>query len=280
MNIGIVGLGLMGSAIAERLAAQGFAVLGWNRSDKTIDNLPMASSWDALLAHSDCLILTLSDAQAIQERFFSASTPLDDKLLLQMGTIGPDQSRHFDQQTSERGGRWLEAPVLGSLPEARNGTLIVMAGGRPEDYQRAGPVLNALSNQCRRVGEVGQGAALKLAMNQLIGGLTTAFASSLKLVQAEGLDSNDFMDLLRASALYAPTFDKKLNKMLDQDYVKANFPLKHLAKDMALFSDAAQAHELNTDVTQAILRLLQTGLKMGHGNDDYSALAEGIVSDP
>jgi len=271
----------MGTAIAGRLHTQGFTVAGWNRSQRSPDamaDLGIATATDADIASAaDVLVLTLSDAEAIAQTLFQEpGFDLEGKLVVQMGTILPSQSRDLEARIVQAGGTYLEAPVLGSLPEARSGRLIVMAGGNAEAYDRGLPLLRALSESPRLIGGTGKGAALKLAMNQLIAGLTAAFSASLGLVRAEDIDVAVFMELLRGSALYAPTFDKKLAKMLEHDYARPNFPLKHLIKDSRLFERAADEHGIDTRVIDALAELFEAGARAGHADEDYSSLYEVV----
>jgi len=283
MNIALLGLGLMGLPIALRLQQQGFDVTGWNRSEAprqraAAAGLGVSADLSAALAPADLVILTLSDAAAVEQVLFPSDEmlPLAGKMLLQMGTIAPDESRALAAQAAAAGAGYLEAPVLGSIPEARAGRLIIMAGGDEALYQRCLPLLQQLGQAPQRIGDVGQGAALKLAMNQLIASLTGGFSLSLGLVQAEGIQVEQFMSLLRASALYAPTFDKKLGKMLGHDYANPNFPLKHLLKDVRLFCQVAERNGIDTALPQAMESLLELGQRQGHGDDDYSALYEAV----
>jgi 3-hydroxyisobutyrate dehydrogenase len=152
-----------------------------------------------------------------------------------------------------------------------------MAAGELALYERCLPIFEALSEKPQRIGEVGQGAALKLAMNQLIAGLTATFAYSLGLVRDEGIDVEQFMALLRTSALYAPTFDKKLDKYLAHDYGKANFPLKHLLKDVALFRQVAEHSSADTAPLAALESVFARAVQHGLGELDYSAIYEALV---
>lgn len=285
MKIAQLGLGLMGVPIALRLQQQGFDITGWNRGETALiaareSGLAVNHDLDATLQSTDLLILTLSDRQAIEAVLFPSdhNLSLAGKLILQMGTIGPEESRQIAKRCAGAGADYLEAPVLGSIPEARSGSLIIMAGGSEADFQRALPLLNALGEAPELVGQVGQGAALKLAMNQLIASLTTGFSLSLGLVRSEGLDVDRFMNLLRSSALYAPTFDKKLGKMLTHDYANPNFPLKHLIKDVALFRRVAEENGIDASVPAAQLDLFQQGEEAGLGDQDYSSLYEVVNS--
>jgi 3-hydroxyisobutyrate dehydrogenase len=280
MNVAVIGLGLMGIPVALRLAERDYHVVAWNRGEekrkKAEDQgVDVIASLARVIDESDCLLLTLSDYSAIIDTLLSQdiSRLLSGKTVVQMGTIAPEESRSLERRLAEHGVRYLEAPVLGSIPEARAGTLIIMAGGADDLFQQVLPLLTSLGPEPALVGGVGQGAALKLAMNQLIASLTTGFSLSLGLVRSEGLDVERFMELLRTSALYAPTFDKKLGKMLDHDYANPNFPLKHLLKDVALFNRVAGQVGIDSRTTAAIEGMLTEGVDE-LGEEDYSALYE------
>ena len=284
MKLAVLGLGLMGSEIALRLLRQGFDVTGWNRSQERAraladQGLPIAATPAAAAAGAEALILVLSDASAIRQTLFQGDAPPDLKgrICIQMGTIAPVESRDLAESVARAGGSYLEAPVLGSLPEAREGRLIVMAGGDEALFQRCLSLLRALGSDPRRIGAIGQGAALKLAMNQLIAGLTATFSLSLGVVRAEGIEVEQFMDLLRGSALYAPTFDKKLPKYLSHDYAGASFPLKHLLKDVRLFRQVSEPLGLDTAVITTLEAACIRALGKGYGDQDYSALYEALV---
>jgi 3-hydroxyisobutyrate dehydrogenase len=284
MKITVLGLGLMGAAVALRLKGQGLKVVGWNRSpqkSRELANQGLATAGSAreAIEGSQVVVLMLSDAEAILETLFAAETKdsIRGRVILQMGTIAPAESRDLADRVRTAGGEYLECPVLGSLPEAREGRLILMAGGEPALFERCLPVLSALGPAPRLIGDVGRGAALKLAMNQLIAGLTSSFSLSLGLVRAEGIEVEQFMELLRGSALYAPTFDKKLANYLSHDYGKANFPLKHLLKDVRLFRSVAQATGMDTALIAAVEAACVRASDRGYGDQDYSALYEAFA---
>jgi 3-hydroxyisobutyrate dehydrogenase len=284
MKIAVLGLGLMGAAVALRLREQGFEVVGWNRSSRKArdlegQGLATVGSAREAIERAQLVILMLSDAQAITETLFTVGTAgaIKDRTVLQMGTIAPAQSRDLATRVEADGGEYLEVPVLGSLSEVRGGRLILMGGGEQALFERCLPVLSALGQDPRLIGQVGQGAALKLAMNQLIAGLTCSFSLSLGLVRAEGIEVGQFMDLLRGSALYAPTFDKKLDKYLSHEYGKANFPLKHLLKDVRLFRSVVEGTGMDTALITTIEAACIRALDQGYAEQDYSAVFEALV---
>jgi 3-hydroxyisobutyrate dehydrogenase len=283
MKTAVLGLGLMGSEIALRLKRQGRDVICWNRSQANRDaaelrGLEPARTAAESVAASEMVILVLSDAAAITDTLFDPTDPVElhGRVLIQMGTIAPEESRAIAERVVSLGGDYLEAPVLGSLPEAREGALILMAGGDRDLFERCRPLLRDLSRNPQWIGPVGQAAALKLAMNQLIAGLTASFATSLALVRREGIDVEQFMTLLRGSALHAKTFDKKLDKYLSHDYAGASFPLKHLLKDVRLFARVGESAGLDTRVISAIEAICADAAATGLADQDYSALYEVV----
>ncbi|MGK0674724.1 MAG: NAD(P)-dependent oxidoreductase [Halothiobacillaceae bacterium] len=283
MKISLLGTGLLGAAVVERLLAQGFEVTVWNRTPEKTTPLAARGAHIAVnaaeaIATHDLTLLFLADRTACEAVLFAPATrsALPGKTLLQMGTIGPDDSRQLAETLTAAGAHYAECPVLGSLPEARAGTLILMYGGEEGLFERVEPILRALGPEPKRIGTVGQAAALKLALNQLIASQTAAFAMSLALVQAHGVAVEDFMHILRGSALYAPTFDKKLDRMLSGHFANPNFPLDHLIKDVRLFIRAAEGVGMDTSPLAALEAVLSEVAARGHGGEDYSVLAEGF----
>jgi 3-hydroxyisobutyrate dehydrogenase len=283
VKVGILGTGLMGQPMALRLLNSGFEVIAYNRTEAKLEPLQAAGitvTTDPLevVQTADCTILMLTNADVIRELLLAESTQsaLAGQTLIQMGTIAPTQSKALNEAVKAAGGHYLEAPVLGSIPQVEDGSLIVMVGATPEHFEQWLPVLQCFSSEPLLMGPVGTGAAAKLAMNQLIGSLTTAFALSLGFVQREGLDVEQFMAIVRQSALYAPTFDKKLQRMLERNFAQPNFPSKHLLKDMNLFAEEAQTLGLEASLARSVSQVVQKTLELGLADDDYSALYSAV----
>lgn len=283
MKVGFLGTGLMGKPLAQRLLAANIPVIAYNRTASKLEELKaagvqIAESPENAIALSDCLILMLTNASAIEQVLLSdsAKTQLKGRTIIQMGTISPQESQDIEKQVIAAGGEYLEAPVLGSIPEAEIGKLIVMVGATPEQFAKWSNLLQNFGSEPRLIGSVGTAAAVKLALNQLIASLTTAFALSLSLVQKQGVEVETFMELLRQSALYAPTFDKKLKRMLERDFSNPNFPTKHLLKDTNLFLNQAQSNNLNTYSLEGVRQILEIAQEMGLADADYSALFNAV----
>ncbi len=281
MKLALVGTGLMGRPMAERVLAAGYDLVVYNRSSEKAEPLrslgaKIAGSANKAIEYSDGVILMLTDYAAIEEVLFNRNGNLDfsERTVIQMGTISPGESIGLQKKTLELGGDYLEAPVLGSIPEARAGHLLVMVGASESQFERWSDFLKCFGPEPIIIGEVGKASALKLALNQLIAALTAGFATSLGFVQRQGIEVDLFMKILRQSALHASTFDKKLSRMLEHNYANPNFPSKHLAKDVALFRQEAQHHNLDLSAIDGLGRLLDLTVQKGLADSDYSALFE------
>jgi 3-hydroxyisobutyrate dehydrogenase len=278
MDISLLGCGLLGTAIGERLLARGYRLHVWNRRTERTQTLvaagaQLASSPAEAVAAGDLVITVLSDGPITAEVLLNqAGIALPGRLVLQVATIAPAESRDLAIALQQRGAHFLETPVLGSRPEALAGCLQVMVGGERADLERAQPVLTALGGEPHHLGPVGSALHTKLALNQLIASLTHSFSLALHVVQQAGVEVEAFMAILRDSALYAPTFDKKLAKELADDYSNPNFPTAHLRKDLQLFVDAAAALQLETLGLEGLTKLLQRATPAGLDALDYSSL--------
>jgi len=281
VDIGIIGIGLMGKAFVERYLSQGYTVRVFNRTQENIKDLPdrvmVCSSVDELISASNTIILMVSDADAISKILqLEEKHDLHGKTILQMATISPTQTKAIGEAIASRGGSYLEAPVLGSIPEAITGTLIIMVAGLNVVFENMLPTLQVLGTTPRYIGEIGSAAALKLAMNQLIASLTAGFSLSLAYAIKNGVDTDLFMETVRESALYAKTYDKKLQKYLDRDFGAANFSTQHLLKDIRLFVDDAKDGGLNTDALEGIERITNKAVEDGMDLMDYSSIFQVI----
>ena len=283
MNISLFGTGLMGAPMAIKLHDSGHQVTAYNRTASKLEPLAamgIATTTNPLeaLRASDCLVVMVTDKDAIASILFTDETlpHLADKTIIQMGTIAPTHSRELHQHVLAAGGDYLESPVLGSIPQVKDGSLILMVGATSKQYQTWEPILKCFGPDPMLIGEVGTAATAKLAMNQLIGSLTTAFALSLGFAQKQGLDVDTLMTIVRQSALYAPTFDKKLQRMCDRNFSNPNFPSKHLLKDMTLFADEADQCGLDARLAETVSQVVQQAINMGLADQDYSALFEAV----
>ncbi|MEM8675469.1 MAG: NAD(P)-dependent oxidoreductase [Cyanobacteria bacterium P01_G01_bin.67] len=283
MKIGFLGTGLMGQPMALRLLQANYEVTAYNRTHSKLQPLAeagakIAASATEVVKQADCVILMLTDAAVIRDLILSetAKSNLVNRTIIQMATIAPKESQSIRNGVVAAGGEYFEAPVLGSIPQVKAGELIVMVGSTKAQFDKYSELLKHYSPEPMYIGEVGKAAAIKLALNQLIPSLISTFSLSLSLVQHLGVDVEQFMEVLRQSAIYAPTFDKKLPRMRDRDFTNPNFPTKHLLKDTNLIIQQATELGLNTRHLQGVKQVIETALSMELDDLDYSAIYNAI----
>ncbi|MEA5618596.1 NAD(P)-dependent oxidoreductase [Cronbergia sp. UHCC 0137] len=283
MKVAFLGTGLMGLPMAQRLLAAKIDLVAYNRTPEKLIPLQAAGAEITTQARqairsADCIILMLSNAAAIYHVLLTDTSwhTLSGRSVIQMGTLTPPESQEIRDAVVAAGGEYIEAPVLGSIPEAQTGKLIVMVGGEPEQYQRHLKILQHFGTDPLLIGPVGSASALTLALNQLIASLTTSFALSLAFVQMQGIDIDLFMRILRDSKLYAPTFDQNLRRMLDGNYTNANLPTKQLIKVIDLFISEAKSVGLNLSSIEGVREILQSAMKMSYPEDDFSCVFPAI----
>jgi 3-hydroxyisobutyrate dehydrogenase len=283
-RVALLGIGLMGAPMGERLLDQGLDLTVWNRTAEKAATLVargahLAASPRAALAAADVTVLMLRDGPVIRALLLAGDglPDLTGKTVLQMSTIAPAESRELAAAVEAAGGGYLEAPVLGSTPQARDGKMIVFAGGSPAVFERALEVLRHLGPEPVLVGGVGSAAAVKLALNQIIASHITTFSLALGLVRGSGVDPEAFLAILRKSALHAPAFDGKLPRILGGDFGNPNFPTEMLRKDVDLA--LAEAGHLGLDATAlaGIRQVIDKAVAAGFGRDDYAAIAAVIA---
>jgi 3-hydroxyisobutyrate dehydrogenase len=283
MHVAFLGTGLMGRPMAERLLVAGHRVSVYNRTREKA--LPLAAAGARVaagaaeaVAGAECVIVMVRDAKAVRALLFAeaeaggTAPELYGRTVIQMSTIAPAESTALLAEVRRAGGEYLEAAVLGSTPQAREGKLTVLVGSTPEQLARWGELLRHFGPEPQRIGDVGQAMALKLALNQLIASLTAAFSLSLGLVRRRGINPELFMRVLRPSALYAPTFDARLPRMLARDFADALFPAELLLKDVDLVRSEAAARGLDTAALEGVRDVLARAVEQGLGRQDYSAL--------
>lgn len=277
MKIAFLGTGLMGEPMAFRLLKANYSLYVFNRTISKTERLKkhqakVFTSPEEAVKEPSVIITMLTDYNAITEVLFKNKNNFKGKTLIQMSTISPHESLLLKERFETAGGVYIEAPVLGSTQQAEAGELIVMVGCDSENFNQVKKILKNFGSTVLYVGETGKASALKLALNQLIPSLLSAFAMSLAYVMNNGIDVNIFMEILRKSALYAPTFDKKLPNMLKRDFDKANFPLKHMLKDVNLIYQEFQNSDINTDIIESVRKILVNSMNANLSDKDYSAL--------
>lgn len=283
MRIAIIGTGLMGRAVGERLLELDHELSVWNRTPSKAQPLAeagarLAESPAQAVQGSEVVITLLKDAPAIEEVVMSQPCldRLEGRTVVQMGTISPQESRAFEPRIRGVGGTYLDAPVLGSTPQAKQGELWIMVSGERSDFENWLPLLRDLGPEPLFLGPVGRSATLKLALNQLLVSLVASFSVSLGMVLRGDVPLDDFLTVVRESDLHSPQFDKKLPRMLSRDFSDPHFPVSHMLKDVDLALEVAQGLGLGADTLLGVRAIVERALDMGFVGVDYSAIYNAV----
>jgi 3-hydroxyisobutyrate dehydrogenase len=278
MNIAFLGTGLMGEPMAQRLLAAGHKLNVFNRTTLKTEKLCKNGAVlvfkpaDAI-KESEIVITMLSDYSAVCDVLCTKKkTDFKGKTVIQMSTISPDESLLLKERVKSLGGEYMEAPVLGSIPQAKDGSLIIIVGATEEQFQKNKIILESTGNKIFLVGEVGKASAAKLALNQLIATTISSFAMTLGYVRKKEIDPEKFMEVLRGSVLYAPTYDKKLSNMLNDKYDTTNFSLKNLLKDVNLIANQFISSGVDTTILESVRKILENGIQQKLSDKDYTVL--------
>ncbi|MFH2051906.1 MAG: NAD(P)-dependent oxidoreductase [bacterium] len=241
-KLGFLGLGIMGAPMARNLLKAGHSLHVWNRTADR--SAPLAAAGAVVCggpgevcAAADITFVMLSNPVAVRAVHLGPGGACaglgGGKGLVDMSTIDPATSREMAAAVRATGARYLEAPVSGSKKPAEDGTLVILAAGDRDLYDEAGAYLDLMGKLRVFLGEVGQGARMKLVVNMVMGGMMTAFGEGLALADRSGLDSGVLLEVLGAGALANPMFAGKGPAICADRFAPA-FPLKHMQKDLRL----------------------------------------------
>src|SRR5262245_27086598 len=277
-NIGVVGLGIIGRAIAGHLRHKGFSVFVWNRSPRPVPNF--VGSPGELADLCNYIQIFVSDDDALLQTINQLSERVTARhIIFAHSTVAPDSMRAAADIVERRGARFVEACFTGSKGAAEKGELVYYVGGTDEALREGRPILEASSKEILHIGPVGQASAIKVATNMVTAASVQATAEALALVQAQGLPSEKFVEAMRINASYSGTLAMKLPKMLARDFAP-HFSVKHMLKDMQIASQIALSHYLDLGVTAAARNQLFEQMQWGHGDNDYSAVLRKYLHEP
>lgn len=284
-QVGLIGLGLLGSALAERLLGAAYVVRGYDINPAKLDALaqlggePAASPVDAARGAS-AVVTCLMTAEIVRDIMFgpdgAAGAMTAGAILIDVSTCAPADSRRLAADLADRGIRMLDAPVSGSSSVARAGELLAMVGGPADVFEDCRPLLAAFARHVVLVGESGSGSAAKLVTNLILGLNRLALAEGLALGLRAGLDPNALLELLGHSAAASRALEHKGRRMVSGDFTPDAKLSQHL-KDVHLIRDLGE--ELGTDLplTRLHERLLEQAVAEGLGELDNSAIIRVLL---
>ena len=280
--IGLIGLGLIGTALAQRLLACGFTVHGFDIARERRETLrslggnAQDSARDVGRA-CHCVVLAVFDTRQVESVLEDPDglAPQPGQRIVCTSTCDPDAIAELNERLVARGVRFLEVPLSGNSRQIALGNGVALVGGERAAMDEAAPVLAAISRQQFPVGPVGSGGRAQLAVN-LVGGLNRAvLAEGLAFAESMGLDLAAFLDVLKASAAYSRAMDTRGAKMVTSDFIPHAW-LKQSLKDFELMKLAAERVGQELPLARVYTELIESCIAHGEGELDNSAVVQEL----
>ncbi len=268
-NVGFLGLGNLGTAIAHRLTAQGRSLISWNRTRARAETLGVlvADSPRALIEQCDPVFVCLFDSRAVREILQGECGLLAacrNRTIIDLTTNDDREAVAFHQIVAAAGGAYLEAPVLGSVIPASQGTLTILAGGREEVFQKVKPLLEDIGKIIFHFSEPGQATRMKLANNLVLGTFMAGLANAVALAERFGIDRARSLEILAAGAGNSGVLNAKRQKLTNRDYAP-HFSAALIHKDLTLLNRLAAELGVPGHLGEATLALFTQTM----GNDPH-----------
>lgn len=287
-HIAFLGLGEMGSRIARSLLNAGFQVTVWNRTIRAFDELislgaVVAPSPRVAANGASIVISMVRDDQASQRVWCDPDDGamlgmVPDSIAIECSTVTPAHIRRLCVALRDRELHLLDAPVVGSRPQADAGQLIQLVGGDAAVLERVRPVLGAFGGQTVHVGESASGASMKLLVNALFGIQVAAVAELAALGQRSGLNMETIERVLAATPVLSSAAKAALSSMAKQAYAPM-FPILLVTKDLGYLQDEASLVDAAIPVSEVVSKLFQAEERSGAGDRNITAIAQRYTRD-
>ncbi|MBW1596292.1 NAD(P)-dependent oxidoreductase [Streptomyces sp. JJ38] len=281
-GVAVIGLGAMGSRLARNLCAGGYRVVVANRSPEPVRQLvavgatAAASPADAA-ARADVVLVTVSDDAASEAVWLDPRTgalagAVAGTLAIDASTLSPGWVRRLAVAATRAGLRFLEAPMVGSRPQAEARALVHLVGGPTEALADARGVLEESAARIRHVGDHGAAATLKLIVNASLATQVAAMAELLDVAHRAGLDPAETADVLNDLPVTSPAAARAIGAMTAGDFTP-NFPVRLVAKDLRYLTALAEALAGQAPMARTALAGYQQADAAGHTDADLTAVA-------
>ena len=281
-RLGFIGLGAMGGRMAGRLLAAGYDLTVYDRARERARPLEQRGARFAqtparVAAAVDVVLSSLTDDAAVEEVMLGPGGALaaarPGTVFIEMSTVLPRTSRRLYEAAGLRGLAVLDAPVSGSTPQAEEGQLVILVGGREEAYRTCLPILLALGKAPFYMGPAGSGTATKLCLNTLLGVGMQALAEAIAFGLRSGLDPERLLHILGETSVLSPSQKSKLDHARTGEY-PATFPLRLMYKDFTLISQRALELSVPMPSTFAAAQVcaVEQARHGAGGDEDFSAV--------
>ncbi len=281
-HLGFVGLGLMGYPMAERLLGAGYHLSVYNRTAEKMIPLgekgaAVCATPSAVAATSEIMLSMLSTSDVLEGLSLSNNGILaglrENSVHIDFSTVSPSITERLQKEYAARRRHFVHCPVLGSVPQAREGKLLLFAGGEPDVLRRISPLLSILGEKIWMFERPELATHTKLLCNSFIAGMMTTLAQAFVYSNKAGINPETLLEILGHSALNAPMYQTKGKSMIEGNF-SPRFFLEHMLKDICLLLESAEILQATMPGMVAARELYERAEQRGLGRQDYSAVVK------
>lgn len=279
-NVGLVGTGMLGSAVGLHLLESGFSLVVYNRTrEKTVEletkGASVADSPKKVAESSDIVITCVKDANAVRQVSFEKNGIVEGKhsglIVADMSTINPIESRKIADEFKENEITMLDIPVMGGPNVAINGKLVVMASGDENAFNKFKNLFETIGSQVFFLGKNGVAHSVKLAMNLQIAMLALALSEGITLARATSVEPEVFLKILNSTYFKTGMSENKAFKMIKDEF-KPTFTLNNLKKDLHTINETAKSFGVKLPMSSEAEEIYTKAIENGFGDLDYTGI--------
>ncbi len=281
-KIGIIGLGMLGNAVALHLLNSNFEIIAYNRTKEKTNELKekgatIVSDPKEVAEKSELVIIVVKDADAVKQVSFEESGIIrgnhEGLIVADMSTIDPSESKNISKKFLEQGINKLDIPVMGGPNVAITGDLVMMASGDRDSFEQCKTVFDTIASKVFHLGDSGVAHSVKLAMNLQITMLALSLSEGITLVKNAGGDPKIFLGILNSTYFKTGMSEKKAYKMIEGKY-DATFTLANLKKDITTMTNTAKSLGIELPMISKAEEVYENAIKEGLGDIDYTGIIE------
>ena len=282
MNIGFIGLGIMGKPMAKNLLKAGYTVYAYDVVTANVENVAAAgaiacASIKEVCAHCKDIVTMLPNSPHVKTVALGEGGILENAqegtLLIDMSSIAPGASKEISAALAEKGIAMVDAPVSGGEPKAVDGTLAIMVGGKQEDYERALPLFQVMGSSYNLIGDIGSGNTCKLANQVIVAANIAALCEGMMLAKQAGADPEKVFEGIRGGLAGSTVMNAKAPMILDGNF-KPGFRIDLHIKDLNNALETGVKFGAPLPLTTMVQDIFKDLRADGCGSDDHSAIAK------
>jgi 3-hydroxyisobutyrate dehydrogenase-like beta-hydroxyacid dehydrogenase len=280
LKVGFIGLGIMGQPMAQNVAKGDFQLTVFNRTSEKATPLAdtgatVASTPKEVAEAADVIILMLAGPEAIDAVLEGPDGLMagmqTGQTLVNMSTVSPQYARQLVDKLSAKSAVAIDAPVSGSRKPAEEGALVILAGGPQDKVSELEPLFMCMGKKVVYCGETGQGASMKMAVNLLLGIMAAGISEAVNLGQKSGLDTATMLEAMLAGPMGCALFEFKKPMLIDNSFA-AQFPLKHMTKDIRFALQTADENGAMAPIGHTVFQLYRQSMGQGLADQDFAAV--------